>query len=254
MSEQNNLNASVQKYQLFVGKAGTLSPEEQCELAAYSSVIISSLYSKLQEQQQPQQQELALATEDEEEEEVDEQENDDGAQTENNGEKMKLAKKLVDDEKKKRQIEGMFGGKKVQLFSAPKTRNTWTQFASERREEFRLQYEREHQGRATDSEKTKWVNQQLSQAYKVTKNSTDRTEFIELQARANSSNIANGLCGTVDRMTLDQKKMMAQEMANVLRNNLHKFKEVTGLDSFVLFGSPEFRNPTWKPRRLGTGE
>ncbi|KAI9253791.1 hypothetical protein BDA99DRAFT_574398 [Phascolomyces articulosus] len=272
MSEQNNLNLSVEKYQLLVRKAGSLPEEEQHDLVSYAGMIIGSLYTKIQQQApavapttNQQQQTVTEPTEGQEEEVVQDDGDEDEEEThlENEEERMKHALKLVDDAKKKSnettltianqcglsiiEVEGLFGGKSVKLYSSPKTRNTWTQFASEEQK-----FENEHPEGATEREKTKWVNKGLSSAYSLIKNDIDQKKFNELQARANDYNHANGLCGAVNSMSIDQKMMMAQEIVEVLRNNLQKLRDLTGLESFTLFGSYEFHRTKWKLRRLGT--
>ncbi|KAI9264044.1 hypothetical protein BDA99DRAFT_559356 [Phascolomyces articulosus] len=176
MSEQNNIDVLVERYQSLSQKAGTLSAEEQQELVACSSRIKSSLYSGLQQPQQQQQQNVTASP-----------------AVQNQEEKRKLAAKLVEDAMKKRQettlaianqcglsifeVEVMFGGKNIKLYSS---------------------------------------------------------------TRANDYNHANGLCGAVNTMSIDNKCMMAQEMVEVIRKILQKIKDLIGLEWFVLFGSHEF--------------
>ncbi|KAI9274823.1 hypothetical protein BDA99DRAFT_556206 [Phascolomyces articulosus] len=125
MSEQNSLNLSVEKYQLFVRKAGRLSAEEQHELVSCT------------------------------------------------------------------EVEELFGGKSVKLYSLPKTRNTWTQFASEERKKLK------------------------------------------------------SLC----------VGQMAQEMVEILRNDLEKLKDLTGLESFagldlMSFVEPNGNYAVWEQRAM----
>ncbi|KAG2215401.1 hypothetical protein INT45_009475 [Circinella minor] len=78
-----------------------------------------------------------------------------------------------------------------------------------------------------------------------------RKEFTALEDRTKSYNKANGMSGNVNDMTEKQKKMMAEDTIQILRKNVQRVKELTGLESLVIFGAPQYRS-SWKLRRIGT--
>ncbi|KAI7846711.1 hypothetical protein BDC45DRAFT_69142 [Circinella umbellata] len=152
-------------------------------------------------------------------------------------------------------VERMFGSMDVKLLTHSKAHNTWTHFVYEKRKDFAAKYDVHNpdvtKSQQNNKEKTAWVNKEVARAYNAVK--ADKNEFKALEDRTKSYNKANGMSGKVNDMTEKQKKMVAEDTIHILRKNVQRVKELTGLESLVIFGAPQYCS-SWKLHRIGTGK
>ncbi|KAG2221984.1 hypothetical protein INT45_010508 [Circinella minor] len=265
MNEQVDPQTILTRYGELRSKAGNLSYDEQLEFVRAADWCVKVAVQSFQQLQPP-----AVVTGIEaqtegnvlnnEEEDINNPEED---------RNQALADKLVEQPKENlenpkwdimdrcgfpiEKVERMFGSTVVKLFTHSKAHNAWTHFVYEKRKEFAAKYDVYNpvvsKSQQNDKEKTAWVNKEVARAYNAVK--ADKNEFKALEDRTKSYNKANGMSGNVNDMTEKQKKMMAEDTIQILRKNVQRVKELTGLESLVIFGAPQYRS-SWKLRRIGT--
>ncbi|KAI7852915.1 hypothetical protein BDC45DRAFT_511806 [Circinella umbellata] len=265
MNEQVDPQTILTRYSELRSKAGNLSSDEQLEFVQVADWCIKIAVQGFQQLQRPT---VETGTEaqtggsmlNNEEEDIHNPEMD---------KNQELADNLVEQAKEKlenakwdivdrcsfpiEKVERMFGSTVVKLFSHSKAHNTWTHFVYEKRKELAAKYDVDNpdisKSHQNDKIKVAWVNKEVGRAYNAVK--ADKNEFKALEDRTKSYNKANGMSGKVDDMTEKQKKMIAEDTIEILRKNVQRVKELTGLESLVIFGSPKYRSG-WKLRRVAT--
>ncbi|KAG2220800.1 hypothetical protein INT45_012469 [Circinella minor] len=117
-------------------------------------------------------------------------------------------------------VERMFGSAAVKLFTHSKAHNTWAHFVYEKRKEFADVSKSQH----NDKEKTTCVNKEVARAYNPV--NADKNKFKALEDRTKFIIRQTG-CLNIDPD---------------FTQNVQCVKELTGSESLVIFGAPQYRS------------